>query len=49
MICNDCNNTTNLIICSNFFMDFYVNNKYHHGQITQNVIENISKDIYKQL
>jgi hypothetical protein len=42
---NNKTNKTDLIICSDYFQDFYVARKYHYEQFTENIIENIITDI----
>ena len=44
IICKN-NKNKNLIICSDFYEDFYVTRKYHYEQCINNIIEDIKKDI----
>jgi hypothetical protein len=44
IICKN-NKNKDLIICSEFFENFYVSRKYHYGQFIENIVEDIITDI----
>jgi hypothetical protein len=44
IICKKCHNEE-YIVCSDYFEKNYVEQKYHYGQYTDNVIKNIITDI----
>ena len=44
IICKN-NKNKDLIICSDFFQNFYVSRKYHYEQCIENIVEDIITDI----
>jgi hypothetical protein len=47
IICKNCKNKE-YIICSDYFTNFYIKQKYHYEQYIDYVIENIIKDIHNK-
>ena len=49
MVCKNCKNKKDSILCSDFFEDFYVSRKYHYGQCIENIVQDIKTDIKRNM